>query len=246
MSMHEETRSNSWRATQTMQHWLLPGCIMLVVFGIKHWYSGASVHELQWILRPLVFLLEQVLPGYFVQQVDGTWLNTEWQILLVKSCSGLNFFMMSLMGQALIFAQRHETSNLPVIQRLFLQITCALGMAWSLTLLANTLRILLAMFCIRHPDLLGWIGLNAESQHRLAGLLVYFPVLVVQMAHMQNRISTAYWQATAIVLCMLVVVPLLTGNALADSDQFFRHCLWLLLVIGSGGALLKFSRHKQH
>lgn len=242
MYKHEVTSPD--RTTHNLQRWLLPSCIVLLVYGTKHWYSSASLNELQWILLPLVRLLEQVLPGNFVQQEDGTWLHPEWQILLVKSCSGINFFMMSLMSQAMGFAQRHEVSNRPVLQRLLFPMVYALGVAWLLTLFANTLRIMLAMTCIRHPDFLGWTGLNGESQHRLAGLLVYFPVLVTQMACMQNRLTTAYWQAASIFLCMLVVIPLLTGNALAHPQQFIRHCLWLLLVIGSVGVLLKFSTRR--
>jgi exosortase K len=210
------------------------GFMGLLVYAIKRWYSHASVDDMQWMLRPLAGLLDVLLPGRFELQASGEWIHHDWKIILVKGCSGINFFLMSLIGYAMVFSGRAMLSPQPSSLKVCLQVVLALLAAWITTLLVNTLRILLAMSFVRHHALADWTGLDSESLHRLAGLLVYCPALFIQM-RMSERLSATQSDllAVAIVLFMLVIVPLLTGNAFADLQMFIRHCLWLLLSIGS-------------
>ena len=70
--------------------------LAVLTLGIKYWYSQASLQEMQWMMHPLAVILEHLLPGNFEQKANGEWFNAEWQILLVKGCSGINFFIMSV------------------------------------------------------------------------------------------------------------------------------------------------------
>jgi exosortase K len=206
----------------------------LLVYAIKRWYSHAALDDMQWMLMPLAKLLDVFLPGRFELQSNGEWFHREWEIVLVKGCSGINFFLMSLIGYAIVFSGQAMLSQQPSSLKVCLQVVLTLLSAWTTTLLVNTLRILLAMSFVRHHALADWTGLDSESLHRLAGLLVYFPALFIQMRIGERSSATkSYLLAVAIVVFMLVIVPLLTGNAFADIQMFIRHCAWLLLSIGS-------------
>jgi exosortase K len=209
------------------------GCMALLVYVIKRWYSHATLDDMQWMLMPLAKLLDVFLPGRFELQSNGEWVHYDWNIVLVKGCSGINFFLMSLIGYAIVFYGQAMLSPQPSSLKVCLQVVLTLLAAWTTTLLVNTLRILLAMSFVRHHALADWIGLDSESLHRLAGLLVYCPALFIQMRMSEQLNATkSYLLAVAIVVFMLVIAPLLTGNAFADIQMFIRHCSWLLLSIG--------------
>jgi len=213
--------------------------VAVLAYSVKRWYSQATLLEMQWIMQPLAIILEQIIPGDFERNSKGEWFHAGWQILLVKECSGVNFLIMSFIGYALIFERKmNSTASVNIIH----QISCCLfafSAAWISTLVINVARILLAMSFIRYPSLIQWTGLDHESIHRIAGLMVYFPALYVQIKIGQefNR-KSAYIICSVLMVSILVIVPLLTGNALNHSEAFVRHTLSIMVFISLFGFLI--------
>lgn len=203
--------------------------VLLAAYFIKRWYSQAELHDMQWVMQPLAMILELFIPGSFEVDTQGQWYNTSWNIILVKACSGLNFFIASFVVLAIAF--QAKISNL-TMSKILPCAVLALTLAWPVTLFANTMRILTAMYCIHHPDLLQWTQLNAEQIHRLVGLMIYFPLLILQLQMVKAcSLFHSYIVCTTILVLLMIVVPLLTGNAFHRIDIFLGHCIAVFSVI---------------
>ena len=135
---------------------------------LKLTHQHATVAELRWLLGPTSALVE-VATGTgatFVPAVGHR--NPALGIVLVGSCSGFNFWLLTttlLAGVALRQADRVRGRWL----------AAALGAGYSLTLLANTARILTAvqLGATLPPRLLGYGWL-----HQAEGALVYIVFLL--------------------------------------------------------------------
>jgi hypothetical protein len=99
------------------------------------------------------------------------------------------------------------------------------------SLLANGLRIVLAM----QAESRGWhldaAGLHAADVHRLIGLLAYLPLLSLQM--MADRRTTGRQVMVVpflLYLALMTLVPMLTGNAWHNPALFMRHLVSLACV----------------
>ncbi len=203
--------------------------------------------EMQWMMLPLAKLLNVFLPGHFESQLNGEWLHVELPILLVKGCSGMNFFVMSFVGYTIVFNQVQRQflcgTLLSSINSKWIQdvskIVCALLVAWLTTLVVNVIRIMLALFFFENTELVQLTGLNDESAHRLAGLIVYIPALFLQMKVGRCfEASKSFAIVAGLMIVLLIVVPLITANAFNHYDTFIRHSIWLISFIGVGGMLV--------
>lgn len=203
--------------------------VLLIAFFIKHWYSQAALMQMQWMMQPLAMMLDQFTSGGFEVDAQGQWYNSTWNVILVKACSGLNFFIASFMVLAIAFKARVKV---PTVAKLIACIGFAILLAWPVTLLANTARILTAMYFINHSELLQWTSLNDEQIHRFVGLVVYFPLLVCQLYMVRAfNLVTSYAISALVIVLLLIMVPLLTGNAFMQVGIFIEHVLAIFSVL---------------
>jgi len=202
---------------KTLAWWL---AVAGVALAIKHHYSIAGAADLQWMLRPLSLLLEWVSGHPFHRDSLYEWVSESADVRLVKACAGINFLLMSLLAWAWVFRpNRGEDVGVPtwVAGRLLLLFALIIA-AWTAALLANSLRILVAMNLPGH----------GAGPHRLIGMLIYVPLLSLQL-HLGDR---GNWKAALagpviLYLLLMAVVPALTGNAFNSPGQFIEHLLYL-------------------
>lgn len=226
--------------------------VLTVVVLLKHHYSMARVDQLDWILRPLSMLL-QGLSGYSFQQNSVyEWVSVDANVRLVKGCAGLNFMVMSFMAYAWIFKPDVSAVNscFSQIAGQLLLLSAALIAAWATSLGANSLRILVLMAMQSQAWQLGWHGLGAEQLHRLLGMIIYVPVLSLQMTlghyivsyHSNKRRGCAVYAAPVVLYFLLmVVVPVVTGNAWLNTQRFIDQC-WIVLAMAVSMAFLLTAR----
>ena len=221
---------------------------MLIAYGIKNWYRDAPIEQLQWLMQPLAVVLGMLLPGDFDQNYRGEWFNPQWQIVLVKSCSGIHFFILSFIVYVLLLqvklATRTQRSSIALVAQAVL---LALPSAWLTTVVVNAGRIVLAITLVHYPQVISWTGLSEEAAHRMAGLLVYYPALYLQTCLARVfSLRAGYYLSVALFVALLVLVPILTGTAFLRPTLFLQHALSLLvfcLLFGVGLLTLgKFRR----
>jgi len=206
---------------------------LLVALALKHHYSVASLSELDWMLRPLARLLEGFTGQAFVRAANGEWVSTGADVRLVKACAGVNFMLMSFLVYAWLMrpvSRARAGLRSWATSRAFL-LSLAVMAAWLTALFANSLRIVLAM----QAESRGWhldaAGLHAADVHRWIGMLVYLPLLSLQM--MADRRATGrevLVMPLLVYLLLMLLVPMLTGNACHDPALFSRHLLSLACV----------------
>jgi exosortase K len=224
-------RSDS-RYGHTLLWWL---AVLLIAVALKHHYSVATASQLDWMLRPLARVLEVFTGQAFVRAANGEWLSPGADVRLVKACAGVNFMLMSFLVYAWLMrpVSPLRTGALSWAAGRVSLLYLAVIAAWLTALFANALRIVLAM----QAESRGWhldaAGLHAADVHRLIGMLVYLPLLSLQM--MANRRATG-WQVLVVpfllYLLLTMLVPMLTGNAWHDPALFLRHLLSLACIGG--------------
>jgi exosortase K len=172
--------------------WLL-ACLLAIAF--KQAFSQMEAAQLQWLLRPLAWLLGAVTDLSFQHQTGGEWLDAKNGLVIVKACAGGNFLIASWLGYLWRWRDRGFSPALGVT---------AFAAAWAITLTANTLRILL----IAHGEdrLAAVTGISASDSHRLIGIGVYFGCLLAQLASAPAR-KHALAVATAIYLGITLLLP---------------------------------------
>lgn len=224
---------NVKRFNRTAVNW---GLAALMVFGLKHYYSQASADELQWLLYPLVLLLEWLSPLSFEPLAGGEWLDARHHIRIVKACAGGNFFIISLLGYLwLPPGRRYSLSRLAL----------AVPAAWLTTLSANSLRILLSVYA--GTALSDGLALSASDSHRLIGILSYFLSLCLQLSLDRRRDWRASMAIAALLyLAVTLMIPLLRGWVDGRNTLDPAYAIW---VIGIPSGLLALAygvgRHRR-
>jgi exosortase K len=203
--------------------------VLVAAVTLKWYYSVAAVTQLGWILEPITLLLRLLTGWKFKLNPAGEWQSLDAGIVLVKACAGINFMIMSLLAWCWVFRPCEpmpKTSTLLVAWPLLLG--TALGLAWFAAVITNTLRILLVVH--GQPLLEHWLA--PESAHRALGLLVYLPALSAQVLLTEwHRGDRALLVVCAIYAGVMLVVPVLTGNAMANLDLYAEHAVLVLAVL---------------
>ena len=208
--------------------WWIPVATLTLL--LKYHYSIAMVTDLQWMLQPLADVLG-MLTGYeFHRDRNGEWISITANVRLVQACAGINFMLMSLLSYAWVFRpdNSEESTSWTWLGSQLLLLVAVVVAAWATALLANTLRIITAMWLQSDDGLLQATGINGADIHRLIGLSIYLPLLSLQMllANRDSRRQVLVIPAT-LYLLLMVIVPLVTGNAMRQPGLFIEH-LWQL------------------
>lgn len=207
--------ANSPVRNEMFRHWLVATAL---VMALKQFYSVATTAQLQWQLYPLVLSLELCSDLHFQATDDYEWRDALHGVDLVKSCAGINFLLISLLGY--LWSWRDKPANLRLASR-------ALLSAWFTALCANTLRILLSIRW--QANLAGYAGLSDDESHRCLGIAVYFICLWLQLAgfrlHKVRRMAVV---AMVIYLSVALLLPLLRACLLGLAPPTNEYVLWVL------------------
>jgi exosortase K len=181
------------------------------------------------MLQPLALLLRLLTGWRFQQTHRGEWESHDAGIVLVQACAGMNFMIMSFVGWCWLLRPQRQKSRLSEVAIEWpLLLAAALILAWAAALLVNTLRVVAIVAW--QPLLQHW--LEAGPAHRLIGLLIYLPALTGQlMLSGRRRWYQAALVGPALYVAMMLVVPLLTGNASLDAAQYREHALIVLALV---------------
>jgi len=203
--------------------------------ALKLHFSAAAASELAWMLRPLTVILRTTAGWHFLLNAAGEWECPDAGIVLVKACAGINFMVLSFLGwcwalrpMAAAQGAPRATAVAPSTARVAGALLVALLAAWATALLVNAVRILVI---VRWQPVLAQV-LPAGDAHRLLGLLAYLPALALQWWLVdRGRPARALLLAGGLYAGLMLGVPLLTGNALADRQAYAHHALFLVVVL---------------
>jgi exosortase K len=194
-------------------HWIGVGAIGAIAWLFKYAYAQADATQLQGLLYPLAMLLNTLTPLQFVPLPSGEWWDARHQIIIVKACAGGNFLLVSWLGYAWQWRQKWPKWQ----KHWFFAWSAAGAAAWATVLIATSLRVLILVSS--EESLSQLTGLSAAQSHRLIGIVVYFSVLVVQMAG-------AIPVAVVIYLGVTVLLPVMRAFWVGWDHLGGMHLLW--------------------
>jgi exosortase K len=204
------------------------GAVFLVAIGaafaLKRFYSTASAADLRFVLAPTTWLVE-VAGGHRFDWTSGGYLSTELRFLVAPVCAGVNFLIVAFSALVLGFVRPAR----PGWQNVGFLLGSAAA-AYATTVLANALRILIAIPLWTHDISFGW--LTGAMLHELVGVVVFLGMLL--LLHLAaRRLAGApvhAWVPLLPYAGVMLVVPLLRGAH--QRPEFWGHAGMV------GGALL--------
>jgi exosortase K len=212
--------------------WWLPAAG--IAAALKWHFSAADSAALGWMLQPLSLSLRWLAGWHFLRSPAGDWASSDAGIVLVKACAGINFMTMSFIGwcamlrpQAAQVAEPAAAQRRSALLEWSLRFVAALLLAWFTALAVNTLRVIAVVAW--QPTLQHWLA--PATAHRLIGLIIYLSALTLQLMRGEaHRLGRAALVGAAIYIAVMVLVPLLTGNAAANATAYREHA-WVVLAI---------------
>ena len=169
----------------------LTAALLLVI--LKLLYRKADSDDLQWLLAPTARWVQTLSGKPFEYLSRIGYVNHELRFVIARSCSGFQFML--ICAAALIFSFLHrivpagspESENNTGGSGLFTKLLCGFGwiaagfgLSYIITILVNTVRILLSIDLpplLERVSLGGW--LTPDRLHTLIGTVVYFASLLM-------------------------------------------------------------------
>jgi exosortase K len=184
-------------------------------YALKRFYSGASAADLRFVLAPTTWLVE-ALGGHRFEWTPGGYLSRDLRFVIAPACAGVNFLIVAFCALVLAFVRParpgwQNAALLPV----------GAAAAYAATLLANALRILLAIPLWAHRVAFG--PLTGARLHELLGVAVFLGGLLLLVA-VARRVAGApvrAWMALVPYAGVMLVAPLLRGAH--QRDGFWAH-----------------------
>jgi exosortase K len=143
--------------------------VLLAAFGLKHFYSTASVNELRWILAPTTVLVELISDRTFNFELHAGYMSNDRSFLIASSCAGVNFMIAAFLMLSIAKLWRRKLS--------WKLIPATFVISYATTIVANAVRISTALHL--QNSRLDIADLSANQRHRLEGILIYFGFLLL-------------------------------------------------------------------
>jgi exosortase K len=161
--------------------------VLLCALALKVFYSAASVDQLRWILAPTTALVELVTGTRFQFESHAGYINSDHTFIIAAACAGVNFLITAFLMLSLrrLWRERRQNQSGNLAWRF---IPIAALSAYLATLVANSVRISVALWLQRTPLQIGW--LNRNQLHRLEGVFIYFGFLLLLFV-ISERLSSA-------------------------------------------------------
>ncbi|HEV8367267.1 MAG TPA: exosortase K [Pyrinomonadaceae bacterium] len=203
--------------------------VFLCALGLKYFYSTASPDELRWILGPTTWLVELLSGRKFYFESFAGYMSSDHSFLIAASCAGVNFLITAFLVLSLRMLFRNRMQS---VSWRFVPIT--FSFAYLATVVANTVRICIALELPRHSANISWM--SANQLHRLEGIVIYFGFLVALFLLTERSASTNATSLLRRLLLPLLIyysmalgIPLV-NRAYSRGAEFWAHALFVVLI----------------
>lgn len=171
-------------ASKKFRPYLLPCLLLVAAFSLKWWYRTATEKQLQFILAPVAGLVSAITGVAHGHVVGQGYYFAELNVLVDRSCSGLNFLIIATATFAFVLMQRPRSGCFSPL----LSLLAALG-AYGLTLLANGGRIV-AMIQLQRAGL----HLGPAAHEALGAFFFLIALLLASLALDRSLATTRHAQ----------------------------------------------------
>ncbi len=173
------------------------GATMLTAFALKLFYPAASTEDLKLFVQPTAAIISIVNHQAFTYTQAGFYFP-EVNVLIDKSCSGFNFFIIALCVFASIVPYNYLTKRqcavmMSSLMMSSLMMSSLIVITYAVTICVNTSRIVIAMFMLKLEPSMPWI--TQPWVHEAEGALVYLFALLgayLIVTHYLNKFNLLY------------------------------------------------------
>lgn len=170
---------------------------LLILFGLKLFYSRAGSDELTWILTPTTRWVS-ILSGISFTYISGMgYVNQSLKYVIAPSCSGVRFMIITIAMLIFSFVHRMEIPDRELrckfhfpMKKGFFWILGSVVFSYLITIFVNGLRIILAVYiplCLDELHIYSRI-LTPDRVHTLIGTTVYF-ISLISIFHLADSFS---------------------------------------------------------
>lgn len=204
------------------------GCLLvaLCAWALKWHYSTATSDELDWILSPTAWLVSQLSGLPFVRETGVGYHAREAGIVIAPACAGVNFLIMCFCMLGFSY-QHHVQDGFARWRWVFM----SAAIAYAVTLIVNTLRIILSVWTYRSGLSLDdtWMA----SIHRVEGVALYFPALllihgIVSCVMRGSQLKAGMIPPIFWYLAIALGIPLLRGTLWNSPASYGEHACWVI------------------
>jgi len=202
--------------------------ILLCALALKLHYATASADQLRWILGPTTALVELFSGNSFQFESYAGYMSSNHRFLIATSCAGVNFMITAFLMLALRALLKDRSS---VLRWRFIPLYA--GLAYITTIIANTLRICVALWLQNVSAGVRW--LSWSELHRIEGIVVYFGFLLLLFVLTEKdrpQGSTGFVRKMGFTLLvyysMTLIMPLLNGSY--HDRGFLEHSVVVLIL----------------
>jgi exosortase K len=202
--------------------------VLLCAITLKLYYSQASANQLQWILAPTAMFVELISGMSFEFESYAGYISRDRSFLIAPSCAGVNFLITAFLMLSVRKLLRERLQN-----NVWGFILAAALIAYLVTLVANTVRIVIALQLGRLSEN-GW--LNPQELHRIEGIFVYsgfllllFMVSEKMSAGKNSGLLRQSFFPLLVYYATTLGIPLANGGYRQGTD-FWQHSAFVLLI----------------
>ncbi len=202
--------------------------VLLSALALKLYYSSASANQLRWILAPTTVLVELVSGISFEFESHAGYMSSDRSFLIAPSCAGVNFLV-----TAFLMLSARKLFGLKAQDNAWRFIPAAALIAYLVTLVANTVRIALAL---RLRLLSESSFLSQDQLHRVEGIFVYFGFLLLlfvagekmNAGKTSNLLRQSFFPLL-VYYATTLGIPLANGGYRQGAD-FWEYSVFVLLI----------------
>lgn len=160
--------------------------VFFIGFAFKWYFTNLDVEYSVWLLKPTTIWVEQItgLNFDFLQNEGYVCTQTLPITIIDKSCSGLNFWLMSFLLGAFVLHKKVTD-----LWRFFYFFIAVFGLAWLVTIIANTGRIVISIKFL--PSLIPYI--EYSQSHLLLGIFIYVTMLILYYLGLNFFVGRGIW-----------------------------------------------------
>ena len=221
--------------------------VMLCALALKSYYSTATADELRWILAPTTAMVEMLSGRSFAFESYTGYMSSDHTFVIAVPCAGVNFLLTAFL---MIGLRRLWRERFQGVSWRFLPIAALI--AYVATLIANTIRICIALEMQRRAVDVSW--LTGNQLHRIEGIVIYFGFLLLLFMLLERMDSPTTLRLKRVFLFPLLIyyattlgVPLINGSF--RQPAFWEHTGFVLvlpLILALSFVLIKTISHGFH
>ena len=198
----------------------------LCAFALKSHYSTASPNQLRWILAPTTVLVEWLSGRSFEFESYTGYMSSDHTFVIAAPCAGVNFLITAflMLGLRRLWRERFQPASWTFLPSVAV-------VAYLVTIIANTVRICVALELQRHAIEISW--LSANQLHRLEGIVIYFGFLLLLFALTEKGNSEKLWRLSLFPLVIYYATTLglpIANGAFRQGAPFFEHTVFVLVL----------------